>query len=233
LARAAVALAEARISDRAGDPRRALRALGDARLDLADGGYGLEQEALRLEARALARIGRLDSAATIGRRAVAALERVRGSYGSSVLRTSYLADKRGAHDDLAEVLRHLGRAEEAFEVVDAARSRALVEGLAAARGSAPSARVADGVLRQGDELLREIDALTQQVRIAEADAPEAPDSGAAARIGFLRERLAGERRRYEEVAIRQDELRAPGAALLGVGWTPAAAVLSSLERTKR
>ena len=76
------------------------------------------------------RLGRLDSAAAVGRRAMAALERVRGGYGSGELRTSYLAGKQGAYADLAEVLRRLGRTEEAFEVADAARGRALVEGLA-------------------------------------------------------------------------------------------------------
>ncbi|HEY9506230.1 MAG TPA: CHAT domain-containing tetratricopeptide repeat protein [Gemmatimonadales bacterium] len=227
-ARAEVALAEARIADRGMDSRRALRALNDARLDLADGGYGIEQEALRLEARALAQLGRLDSAAAVGRRAVAALERVRGSYGSGLLRTSYLAGKQGAYTDLAEVLRRQGRTEEALEVVDAARGRALVEGLAAARGSGSPTGVTDRVLRQGDELLREIDALTEQLRVAEVDAAETPDSGASSRIGFLGERLAGHRREYEELAIRHDELRSPEATLLGVGWTTAAAVLSRL-----
>ena len=228
-ARAQVALVEARIADRAEDPRRALRALSESRVDLADGGYGLEQEALRLEARALARLGRLDSAAAVGRRALVALERVRGSYGSGVLRTSYLAGKQGAYADLAEVLRRLGRTEEAFEVADAARGRALVEGLASAQGAAASVGVPERVLRQGDELLRGIDALTEQVRIAEADAAESPDSVAASRIGFLRERLARHRREYEEIVIRHDELRSPNAALLGAGWTPAAAVLSQLR----
>ena len=227
-ARAEVALAEARIADRSTDSRRALRALSDARLDLAEGGYGIEQEALRLEARALAQLGRLDSAAAVGRRAVAALERVRGSYGSGLLRTSYLAGKQGAYTDLAEVLRHQGRTEEAFEVVDAARGRALVEGLAAARGSGPPTGVTDRVLRQGDELLRGIDALTEQLRVAEADAAETPDSAASSRIGFLRERLAGHRREYEELVIRHNEVRSPEATLLGVGWTTAAAVLSRL-----
>ena len=227
-ARAEVALAEARIADRTGDSRRALRALGNAHPDLTDGGYGMEQEALRLEARALARLGQLDSAATVGRLAVAALERVRGSYGSGALRTSYLADKQGAYSDLAEVLRRQGRTEEAFEVVDAARGRALVEGLAAARGSGPLNGVKDRALRQGDELLREINALTEQLRIAEVDAAETPDSAAVSPIGFLRERLAGHRREYEELAIRHDELRSPEATLLGVGWTPATAVLARL-----
>ena len=189
----------------------------------------MEQEALRLEARALARLGRLDSAAAVGRRALVALERVRGSYGSGVLRTSYLAGKQGAYADLAEVLRRLGRTEEAFEVADAARGRALVEGLASAQGAAASVGVPERVLRQGDELLRGIDALTEQVRIAEADAAESPDSVAASRIGFLRERLARHRREYEEIVIRHDELRSPNAALLGAGWTPAAAVLSQLR----
>ena len=66
------------------------------------------------------------------------------------------------------------------------------------------------------------------MRVAEVDAAETPDSGASSRIGFLGERLAGHRREYEELAIRHDELRSPEATLLGVGWTPATAVLARL-----
>ncbi|HEY8256445.1 MAG TPA: CHAT domain-containing protein [Gemmatimonadales bacterium] len=228
-ARAEVALAEARIADRAADPARVLRALRDARADLADGGYGIEQEALRLEARALARLGRLDSAAAVGRQALAALERVRGNYGSGVLRTSYLAGKQGAYADLAEVLRRLGRTAEAFEVADAARGRALVEGLASSQASSAAAGASSRPLREGDQLLREIDALNERVRAAEGDAAQSTDAGAVSRIGFLRDRLAAERRAYEELAIRISEVSSPGTSLLGAARVPATVILAHLQ----
>ena len=138
-ARAQVALAEARIADRAGGP--AAGAPRAARRTGRSCRRGLWHWSRRRSASRLARwprLGRLDSAAAVGRRALVALERVRGRYGSGVLRTSYLAGKQGAYADLAEVLRRLGRTEEAFEVADAARGRALVEGLASAQGAAAS-----------------------------------------------------------------------------------------------
>jgi CHAT domain-containing protein/tetratricopeptide (TPR) repeat protein len=228
-ARAEVALVEARIADREAESQRALRVLGNARSDLAEGGYGIEQEALRLEARALARLGRLDSAATVGRRALDALERVRGSYGSSVLRTSYLAGRHAAYADLAEVLQRLGRTEEAFEVVDAARGRALVEGVATSQGAGTVASASNRVLQQGDQLLREIDALTEQLRTAEGEVAQSPDSVGASHIDFLRGRLATQRRTYEELAIRLSELRSPGTPLLGSSPTPVASILARLQ----
>jgi CHAT domain-containing protein/tetratricopeptide (TPR) repeat protein len=218
-ARAQVALVESRLADRRVDPAAALRVLHRARRDLADAGYGMEQEALTLEARALARLGRLDSAAAVGRRALVALERVRGNLQSGALRTSYLTGRQDAYLDLALVLRRLRRDEQAFEVVDAARGRALVEGMG---GSSP------GSLRRGDLLLRRIDALTGQLRDAEADDSDASDAAAAAKVRFLRERLTESRREYEELAIRLGELRSPGTTLLGAGWMRTATILAGL-----
>ena len=217
-ARSQVAIVEARLADRSADAAGVLRALRGASRDLADGGYGMEQEALALEARALARLGRLDSAAAVGRKAIAALERVRGNLRSGALRTSYLAGGQAAYAELAQVLRQLGRAGEAFEVADAARSRALVE----AGGSSAL------VLRQGEGLLRRIDALTGQLHDAEAGGSDPSDTSAAAKERFLRERLAHARGEYEELAVRLGELHSPGRTLLGAGWTSAAAILARL-----
>jgi CHAT domain-containing protein/tetratricopeptide (TPR) repeat protein len=228
-ARAEVALAEARIADRVGDAAQALRALRGARLDLEAGGYGIEQEALRLEARALARLGRLDSAAVVGRLALVALERVRGSYGSEILRSSYLAGKQGAYADLADVLRRLGRTDEAFEVADAGRGRALIEGLASSRAPVLPEAASSRALREGDHLLRQIDALTEQIRSAEGDEADASDSTTVALVGSLRHRLAADRRAYEELAIRIGELHAPTTGFLGAGQPPTAAVLACLH----
>jgi CHAT domain-containing protein/tetratricopeptide (TPR) repeat protein len=227
-ARAEVALAEARIADRTGAPAAVLRMMRAARADLAAGGYGTEQEALGLEARALARLGRLDSAAAVGRRAVEALERVRGSYGSAELKASYLAGKQGIYGDLVEVLRRLGRTEAAFEVADAARGRALVEGIASSRPDSTISGPTGRALGESDELLRTIGELTGQMGDAEADLPGNTDSTAAAKVRFLAERLTAARRAYEELAVRIREVGTPATALLGTGATRTSSVLSRL-----
>ena len=123
-ARMELALARAAIADRAGDSRRVLQSLGVAREDLARGGFGGEWQASMLRARAYARLGRLDSAAGEGRAAVAAVERVRGGFGSPMLRSSFAAEKGVAYSDLVDILLRLDRTSEAFEVADGARSHA-------------------------------------------------------------------------------------------------------------
>lgn len=226
---AQVALVEARLADKAGQPNAVLRALASARGALTEPAYGMAEEALSLEARALARLGRLDSAAAVGRRAVAALERIRGSYQSGELRSSYLADKQGAYADLAEVLRRLGRTEEAFEVADASRGRTLVEGLATVRRTAGAPGTGVRALRRGDDLLRTIAALAEQVRQADADAADASDSLAGGRVRFLAGRLAGARREYEELAVRLQEIGPTTGALLGASRPHAVDVLAQLR----
>jgi CHAT domain-containing protein len=227
-ARAQVALAEARIADRAVTPLRVLATLRAARRDLAEGGFGIEQEALGLEARALARLGRLDSAAAVGRRAVAALDRVRVSYGSDELKATYVADKQEVYADLAEVLRRQGRTAEAFEVTDAARGRVLIEGLASTRRDSAFHGTAGRGLARGDRLLRSIGALTGQLRETEADLSDATDTSAAAKVRFLRERLASAHREYEELAVRIREVSTPATKLIGAWTTPTAVILAQL-----
>ena len=222
-----VALAEAGIADRAGAPAAVLRSLAGARQALAVSGYGMEEEALRLEARALARLGRLDSAAAVGRRAVAALERVRSGYASRELRTSYLAGKQGTYADLADVLRRLGRTEEAFEVADAARGRALVEGLASTRSDSAPAEPTPRALARADELLRTVATLQDQLRQADTEGPR--DSGAGAHEAFLTQRLVRARRAYEELAVRASEIGSPATALLGSGSLRAGDIMAGLR----
>ena len=226
-ARAQVAIVEARLADRAGDAVGVLRALRGGGPDLSEGGYGLEQESLRLEARALARLGRLDSSAVVGRRAIAALERMRESFDSPELRTSYLADKQGAYAELAEVLRRLGRTEEAFEVADAASGRMLEEGLATTRPSPEG--TPHEALREADEQLRTIAALTGAESDAETELGTLSDSSTVAHVRFLRDRLGAARRSYEELRIRLDEMHSPRLALLGDRRLGTSAMLGDLK----
>jgi CHAT domain-containing protein/tetratricopeptide (TPR) repeat protein len=228
--RADVALAAARIADRFGDGPGTLAALRRAAGALASGGYGLEQEAHRLEMRALARAGRLDAAAAAGRRALAALEQVRGSYASAVLRTSYLAGHRATFDDLGDVLRRLGRAEDALEVADRARGRAVLEHLAAPRAAAPRDDFERRLARQ-DTLLKRIDILTEQADSAElAVAGGDPAGHDAAR--FLRTRLEEARTAYDDWLARASTALSPRAAAAGglrLSVPALAAVLSTDE----
>ena len=53
-----------------------------------------------------------------------AVERVRGNFGSGLLRTDYLAGRAAAYSDLVAALARLGRMNEAFAVSDAARATA-------------------------------------------------------------------------------------------------------------
>jgi CHAT domain-containing protein len=211
--RADIALAAARIADRFGDGPGTLRAIGRAARTMMSGVYGIEPEAHRLEMRALARAGRLDSAAAAGRRAIAALERVRGNYASAVLRTSYLAGHRAAFDDLSDVLRRLDRVGEALEVTDAARGRAVLEHLAAPRSDGPRDAFERRLARE-DTLLKRIDILSEQVDSAEREMA-AGDSASHAAARFLRERLEDARGTYEAWTARAGKAFSPRAAAAG------------------
>lgn len=217
--KADLALTTARIADRHGDAPGVLRALRGVAGDFAESGYGFEQEALRLEMRALSRLGRMDAAAEVGRQAVAALERARGRYGSGMLRTSYLAANRGAYADLVEVLRRLGRTEEAMEVADAARGRAFLESLAGARAGDRAASVFEHQLAQGEQLLLRVDTLADQLAALE-QGPNADPPGRA-QAAFIRARLDTARAEYEALAVRLAEARSPQAAVAGVAATGA------------
>ncbi len=211
-ARADVALAVAKIADRRGDALAALSAIIAAQRDLADGGYGMEQEAERLVMRAYARLGQLDSAAAAGRRSMAALERTRARYGSGLLRTTYLADRRATYSDLVEVLRRLGRTEDAMTVADASRGRALLESLAGAHAAEEPPAEPGTHPAEAERLLLRIDALADQLRTAEG-ASDA-DTSARAKAGFLRDRLQAARGEYETLAIGSEEA-SPRSAVAG------------------
>jgi len=220
-ARADLALTTARIADRRGAARAGLSALHAAAPDLMDGGYGAEQEAYRLEMRAYARLGQLDSAAVAGRRAVAALERTRERYGSGLLRTTYLADRRATYADLVEVLRRLGGTEDAMAVADAGRGRALVENLAAAHAGEGTSGATGDRAAEGEQLLLRIDALAEQLRTAEG-AGDA-DTLAQAKADFLRTRLETARGEYETLAIGVEQA-SPRSAVAGAGLPDMAAI---------
>ncbi len=214
-ARVEVALGKAVIGDRAGDSRSVLRALSVARGDLSHGDYGSEWEAAGLRTRAYARLSLLDSAAIAGREAVAAVERVRGNFGSGFLRTSYAVDKATAYADLVDVLLRLRRTGEAFEVADASRSRALLEHLGApgAEGTLRGSTVR--ALVESETMLRRIDTLVSRLDVLEDTPPGERRATARAHARALAAELAEARGAYETRLVQVAERDAGGAALLG------------------
>lgn len=213
-ARIVVALSEAHVADLSRDPRGVLAALRRADRDMAPGDYGAEWEANALGARAYARLGRLDSAAAAGRRAVAAVERLRGDLASEALRTAYVADRAEVYGDLVLVLLRLGRAEEAFAVADEARSRELIDQVSATRAAIASGAVPRELL-DGDILLRRIDELVKRLRETERGRPRERGQAADTADAALAGELATTRSQYEDLMIRAAQASPRALAILG------------------
>ena len=136
-ARSELAVTTARMADARGDARNVLAVLAAARGDIRSGGVAAEVEADALAARAHRRLGQLDAAIARGRRAAEGIEPVRRSLGLGELRTAFVTDKARVYADLVLALLEADRTAEALEVADNARSRALIEHMAAARLSTP------------------------------------------------------------------------------------------------
>lgn len=205
-----------------------------AALDSANQSVGLLPEDERwepdaLRARAYARLGRLDAAEGAGRRATSVIEGIRAGYGSGALRTSYLAGRAAVYADLVVVLLAAGRTEAAFEVADAARGRALLEHLIAARREVEGGAGPTGDLMRGELLLRRIDELTAQLRRL-ADEPQGErGAGELTRTRSLEDRLAEARAEYEALMSRLAAGPTGEATLLGAARMRVAEVQRSLR----
>lgn len=229
-ARIELALTRARIADRAHEPRATLRALASTDSDLARSGVGLDWEAYALRARADARLGSLDSAIITGRRAVAAVERIRNSIGSGILRSSYLSNKESPYLDLVDALLRRGRVDEALDVSDKMRGRALREHIAAL-GSDTSKTGGSPVraLAERETILRRIDALVQRFEELDAESAVDRDSMAANTAKSISAKLADAREQYETLVIRGEELSGGSLSLLGGSKVVAADVRAALR----
>ncbi|UCC82911.1 MAG: CHAT domain-containing protein [Gemmatimonadota bacterium] len=227
-ARVEIALTRARLADQDRDGAEVLRVLETVQDDLTRGGYGTEWQAHALAARAYSRLGVLDSAVVEGQRAVAAVERARARFSTGYLRTSYLSDKASVYSDLVLVHLRRGEIEEAFQVADAGRGRALLEHLTAARhelgstGSAAELAEAEEVLRRIDELL---------TRLGEVEEVPSGERGAdfVASEEELTSALAAARSEYESLRSRALVRDIGGATLLGSAPASAGSIVSVLE----
>ena len=222
VARVEVALAEARIADRHRRSDDVLATIGRVQADLSRGGYQAEWEAQLLAARAHERLGQLDAAAAAGRGAVGMVERVRANLGSGVQRTAFVADKREVYAQLVTILLRRGEVEEAFEVADAARGRALLERLTATEGKG-----AKGTpdLEQGEILLRQVDALVETIDNLEELTPAGERSREDQQLlASWYARLERARGQYEAMLVRAEASQAGGVAFLGGSRVDAAAI---------
>lgn len=182
-----------------------------------------------LRARAYARLGSHDSAILAGRQAVTAIEHIRSTIGSGLLRSSYLSDREAAYLDLVNVFLKTGRVDEAFEVSDNMRGRALREHLIALTpgGSEPSAAPVLALVER-EVLLRRIDALVQQFGEIDATAAVERDTMARATAKRLSEKLTEAREQYETLVVRDEQLGG-SPSLLGGGNVVASQIRGALN----
>ena len=227
-ARGRVALTTAEIADRRRHSRDVLSALDAASADLAVAAPVSEARVHTLRARALARLGMLDSAVAVGRTAVRAVERVRGRYASGALRTSYMSENTDAYADLMIVLLQQGRSDEAFSVADAARGRGLLEHLAQARGDLAGRSGAARTLLEAEALLDRIDKLMERLRDHVHPRQQERTAVVDAEDAELTAQLERARNDYEALLERASTGDAPGAALLGARSVGSATVRTLL-----
>lgn len=218
-ARVAAGLAGARVATRAGDDAEVLRSVSGIEADLESVGPVPEAEALALMARALRRSDRAPEAREVAGRAVSAVERVRGRFGSGSLRTSFLSGRSEIYGELIHALLDEGRVSRAFETSDRARGRGLFEH-AVQSGSADSGSLGD--LVRARELLARIDALVDRVDVQ-------MDGGDPRTVERLRTDLREARSAYETVLLEAGERDAAGTAILGVRAVSARKIQEALR----
>jgi CHAT domain-containing protein len=161
-------------------------------------------------------LGHPDSAIITGRQAVAAVEHIRSTIGSGVLRSSYLSDRESAYLDLVAVLLRSRRIDEALEVSDRMRGRALREHLTAVKSdTGETAASPVQSLAQRETILRRIDALVGRLDELEATAAADRDSMPTVTAKGVSEKLTEAREQYETLAIRAEQLEGGSLSLLG------------------
>ena len=214
-ARIDMALAEARIADRANDPARVLQMLATAAPEISDASFRVVWEAEMLRARASARLGDLEAAAAAGYRAVDAVEKVRDRLGSGWLRTALVADRQVVYTDLIDALLRLERVDEAFEIADAARGRSFLEHLAGVPRAEERQTSSLRTAAEAERLLGEIDELLARRDELEAIPQDERDAQSDRRVVELSEKLRQARSRYEELHLRLAERDAEAGSLIG------------------
>ena len=222
--RLAVALTGARLADRVGDAGRVLVALRDVDSTAFPADFAALAEMHALAARGFARRGLHDSAAAMGNRAIAAVERVRADLTSEPLRRALLADRSTVYAEQVITLLRLHRDAEAFSVADAARSRGLVDFLASARKELPG-RSTVGGFDEGERLLRQIDVLLARLKSIDSVPARERGPGAVTMSAALMARLEKARGECESLLARA--VRALSSRKTSSSWAVGARVAAT------
>jgi CHAT domain-containing protein len=228
VARVEVGLTDARIADRHRRSGDVLTAIERIKPDLTRGGYATEWEARLLESRALERLGRTAEAAVAGQRALATVEGVRENFGSGMLRTAFVADKREVYGHLISVLLRLGQVDEALGVADAARGRVLLERLVAAGQASSPHSAHTEAFSDGELLLSKIDRLVESIDLLEETHPSELTPDQSNELTLLYDRLKQARREYEGLLVHTAETDRDRAAFLGAARPDVAAIRAAL-----
>jgi CHAT domain-containing protein len=130
-----------------------------------------------------------------------------------MLRTTFVSDRISAYTELVDYLLRLGEVEEAFEVADASRGRALLEHLTTVR-RADGNGTAVRSLAEGEELLREIDALVEMLDEMEEIPPDERTSADRETVEHLSRKLIESRNKYESLVVQVAERDAATEALV-------------------
>ncbi len=200
-ARIEVWVAAARVRAARDDHLAALGALAELETDLERSGFATRWEVEALRAEAYLAGGALDSAVAAAGRAVAALDRVRQTMRSGVLRSSYAAARMATYTTAVEALLRNGDKRRAFEVADAARGRTLAERLTQAGGE-PFANPELVGLLEGEELLRTIDQLVSSLDSLELAGGDGADARIARESRDRQRRIADARDQYNAIVRR-------------------------------
>lgn len=163
----------------------------------------LAADLLHVRGRALRRGGKAAEAAAVLRRAVQHAERCRGTLQADVFRTAFLAERAPMWEDAASaVLDAGGEAAEAFELVEMAKSRSLLEVLAE-----PARPGREGA----SDLMAELTRVTGELNALYARAWEASEQSAAARTRISAE-IARHEARSEAIVVRLGAASGVGAS---------------------
>jgi CHAT domain-containing protein len=181
-ARTKLGLAEARIAANSGRPQEVLRDLGNIQRDLENGLSADIAESEELRAHAYVSLKQWDSAARAGQRGIAAVDRIRSSHGSDLLRASFASVHAALYGHVVTALIALERTDDAFDLADAARD------IYAHTVDARAPPMTMSIARDGEELLRRIGALESGIHLREEEGLE---------TGELQERLRKAEREYE------------------------------------
>jgi CHAT domain-containing protein/tetratricopeptide (TPR) repeat protein len=227
-ARVLLAIAEARMADDAGDPRQVVSGLADVESDARFAGAAAVAEVDALRLRAWSALGQLDSAVVAGRRAIEAIESIRDGFASAPLRTSFIADRSSVYADLVLALLQQGDTDGAFAAADAARGRAIMEHLAAARpGARRGAAMRD--LAEAERLLRRIDQLVARLAREESSQPQQRAAMHGSIGDELMRSIERARSDYRTLLVQVAEQDPDRARLIGVRPANAAEIRTTLR----